>query len=69
MRDSEIIALTTFVVFSAEAYGHYLVAKNEDKDDFKFYVPKFETSVKNLMIVGSASLLSAYIVGLIKKSR
>ena len=58
MRDSEIIALTTFVVFSAEAYGHYLVAKNEDKDDFKFYVPKLETSVKNLMIIDKVKITS-----------
>ena len=36
MKDRNIVALVTFAIFSTEAYAHYLVAKNEDNDEFKF---------------------------------
>jgi len=67
MKDSQIVALSTFVLFSAEAYGHYLVAKNEGNEKFKFYFPEFETTVKNLMLVGVFSLANGYIVSQVKK--
>jgi len=67
MKDSQIVALTTFVLFSAEAYGHYLIAKNEGQEKFKFYIPKIETTVKNLMIVGAFSLVNGFAVSKIKK--
>jgi hypothetical protein len=67
MKDSQIVALTTFVLFSTEAYGHYLIAKNEGQEKFKFYIPKVETTVKNLMIVGVFSIFNGYAVSQIKK--
>jgi len=67
MKDSQIVALSTFVLFSTEAYGHYLIAKNEGQEKFKFYIPKIETTVKNLMIVGVFSLVNGFAVSQIKK--
>jgi hypothetical protein len=67
MKDSQIVALTTFVLFSAEAYGHYLIAKNEGQEKFTFYIPSIETTVKNLMVVGVFSLANGYAVSQIKK--
>ena len=46
MKDSQIVALSTFVLFTGEAYGHYLIAKNEGKEKFTFYFPEFDTTVK-----------------------
>jgi len=67
MKDSQIVALTTFLFFTAEAYGHYLIAKNEGSEKFKFYVPDTETTVKNLMLVGTFSLLNGIAVSYLKK--
>ena len=52
MKDRDIIAIVTFALFSTEAYGHYLVAKNEDKKEEKYvggnkkFVPKLFWVVK-----------------------
>lgn len=67
MKDSQIVALTTFVVFTGEAYSHYLIAKNEGKEKFTFYKPKLETTIKNLMVVGAFSLLNGFMVSQVKK--
>ena len=32
MKDRNVVALVTFALFSAEAYAHYVVAKNEGKN-------------------------------------
>ena len=68
MKDSQIVALTTFVLFTAEAYGHYVIAKNEGKEKFKFYKPTTETTVKNLMVVGAFSLINGFAVSYLKKA-
>ena len=67
MKDSQIVALSTFVLFTGEAYGHYLIAKNEGKEKFTFYFPEFDTTVKNLMLVGVFSLANGFIVSQVKK--
>lgn len=67
MKDRYIVAIVTFALFSAEAYSHYLVAKNEGQDEFKFYVPSFNTSVKNLGILAVFSYLNGVAVQEVKK--
>lgn len=68
MRDRNIVALVTFALFSTEAYAHYLVAKNEGKDDFKFYIPTLNTTLKNLAVVGTFSILNGILVEQVKKA-
>lgn len=68
MKDRNLVAIVTFVIFSTEAYAHYLVAKNEDSDTFKFYVPKLETTLKNLGVVGVFSILNGIVISEIKKA-
>jgi hypothetical protein len=67
MKDRDIVTLVTFALFSTEAYAHYLVAKNEGKEDFKFYVPTWNTTFKNLGVVGIFSVLSGLVVEQVKK--
>jgi len=67
MRDRDVVALVTFALFSAEAYAHYLVAKNEGKDEFKFYVPSLDTTIKNIAVVGTFSILNGILVERVKK--
>ena len=67
MKDRNIVALVTFVLFSAEAYSHYLVAKNEGNEKFKFYVPTLDTTLKNLGVLGAFSLLNGILVEQVKK--
>ena len=68
MRDRDIVALVTFALFSTEAYAHYLVAKNEGKDEFKIYVPTLNTTIKNLAVVGTFSILNGILVEQLKKA-
>jgi len=42
------------------------VAKNEDNDEFKFYIPKLETTLKNLVVVGAFSILNGIAVEKVK---
>ena len=67
MRDRDVVALVTFALFSAEAYAHYLVAKNEGQDEFKFYVPSLDTTIKNIAVVGTFSILNGILVERVKK--
>jgi len=67
MRDRDIVALVTFAIFSTEAYAHYLVAKNEGNDEFKFYTPKLDTTIKNIAVVGAFSILNGIVVERVKK--
>jgi len=67
MSDRKVVALVTFALFSTEAYAHYLVAKNEGKDEFKLYLPTFETTIKNLLVVGTFSILNGILVEKVKK--
>ena len=67
MKDRDIVALVTFALFSAEAYSHYLVAKNEGNEKFKFYVPTLDTTLKNLGVLGAFSLLNGILVEQVKK--
>ena len=50
MKHRNIVALVTFAIFSTEAYAHYVVAKNEGSDTFKFYRPTLETTIKKFKI-------------------
>tara|TARA_R100001509_G_scaffold122544_1_gene76369 strand:- start:363 stop:572 length:210 start_codon:yes stop_codon:yes gene_type:complete len=68
MRDRDIVAIVTFVLFSSESYAHYLVAKNEGKDNFKFYIPKINTTIKNVAVVGAFSILNGILVEQVKKA-
>ena len=68
MKHRNIVALVTFAIFSTEAYAHYVVAKNEGSDEFKFYRPKLDTTIKNLMVVGAFSFLNGVIIEKIRKS-
>tara|TARA_R110001592_G_scaffold145993_1_gene369896 strand:- start:1543 stop:1752 length:210 start_codon:yes stop_codon:yes gene_type:complete len=68
MRDRDIVALVTFALFSTEAYAHYLVAKNEGSEKFKFYIPTLNTTFKNLAVVGTFSILNGILVEKIKKA-
>ncbi len=68
MRDRDIVALVTFALFSTEAYAHYLVAKNEGNEEFKFYIPTLNTTLKNLAVVGTFSLLNGILVEQVKKA-
>jgi hypothetical protein len=68
MKDRNIVALVTFVLFSTEAYAHYVVAKNEGNEKFKFYVPTLDTTIKNLGVVGVFSILNGIIVEQVKKA-
>jgi len=68
MRDRDIVAIVTFVLFSTEAYAHYLVAKNEGKEKFKFYLPTLDTTIKNVAVVGTFSLLNGILVEQVKKA-
>ena len=67
MKDRNLIALVTFGIFSAEAYAHYVVAKNEGSDKFKFYRPTLRTTFKNLAVVGVFSILNGLIIEKIRK--
>lgn len=67
MRDRDVVALVTFALFSAEAYAHYLVAKNEGKDEFKLYVPTLDTTIKNIAVVGTFSILNGILVERVRK--
>jgi len=68
MRDRDIVALVTFALFSMEAYAHYLVAKNEGKEKFKFYLPTWDTTIKNVAVVGTFSILNGILVEQVKKA-
>ena len=68
MRDRDIVALVTFALFSTEAYAHYLVAKNEGKEKFKFYLPTLDTTIKNVAVVGTFSILNGILVEQVKKA-
>lgn len=68
MKDRNVVAIVTFILFSTEAYAHYLVAKNEGKDKFKFYRPTLETTLKNLAVVGTFSILNGILVEQVKKA-
>ena len=68
MRDRDIVALVTFALFSTEAYAHYLVAKNEGKEKFKFYLPTLDTTIKNIAVVGTFSILNGILVEQVKKA-
>jgi len=67
MKDRNIVALVTFALFSTEAYAHYLVAKNEGEEEFKFYIPTWNTTFKNLAVVGAFSILNGLIVEKVRK--
>ncbi len=67
MKDRNLIALVTFAIFSTEAYAHYVVAKNEGSETFKFYKPTLQTTFKNLVVVGAFSLLNGIIIEKIRK--
>jgi len=67
MSDRKIVALVTFVLFSTEAYAHYLVAKNEGKEEFKIYIPTLNTTLKNIAVVGTFSILNGILVDKVKK--
>mgnify|MGYP003666578686 CR=1 FL=1 len=67
MKDRHLIALVTFAIFSTEAYAHYVVAKNEGSETFKFYKPTLQTTFKNLVVVGAFSLLNGIIIEKIRK--
>ena len=67
MKDRNVVALVTFALFSAEAYAHYVVAKNEGKDAFKLYVPTLKTTIHNLVVVGVFSVLNGIIVEKVRK--
>jgi len=67
MRDRDIVELVTFAIFSTEAYAHYLVAKNEGNEKFKFYTPNLDTTIKNIAVVGAFSLLNGIVVERVKK--
>jgi len=62
MKHRNIVALVTFAIFSTEAYAHYVVAKNEGSDTFKFYRPTLQTTIKNLAVVGAFSILNGLII-------
>ncbi len=68
MKDRNIVALVTFALFSAEAYAHYVVAKNEGKEKFKFYMPTLNTTLKNIGVVGIFSILNGILVEQVKKA-
>ena len=67
MKDRDIIALVTFALFSTEAYGHYLVAKNEDNEKFIFYKPTTKAIVETLSLVGIFSILNGIIITEVRK--
>tara|TARA_B100001248_G_scaffold209788_1_gene163966 strand:+ start:2130 stop:2339 length:210 start_codon:yes stop_codon:yes gene_type:complete len=67
MSDRRLVAIVTFMLFSAEAYSHYLVAKNEGKEKFRFYIPSLDTSIKNLVVIGLFSIANGVIVEQVKK--
>tara|TARA_R110000787_G_scaffold145840_2_gene259605 strand:- start:464 stop:670 length:207 start_codon:yes stop_codon:yes gene_type:complete len=67
MKERNLIALVTFAIFSTEAYAHYVVAKNEGSETFKFYKPTLQTTFKNLVVVGAFSLLNGIIIEKIRK--
>ena len=66
IRDRDVVTLVTFAIFSVQGYAHYLVAKNEGKEDFKFYIPKLNTTIKNVAILGTFSILNGILVEKIK---
>ena len=67
MKDRDIIAIVTFALFSTEAYGHYLVAKNEDNEKFIFYKPTTKALVETLSLVGIFSILNGIIITEVRK--
>jgi hypothetical protein len=67
MKNGNLVAVVTFAVFSFESFVHYNVAKNEDKDEFKFYIPKLETTLQNLAVVGVFAVINGLVVTQLKK--
>ena len=67
MNDRHIIAIVTFALFSSEAYGHYLIAKNEDNEKFVFYKPSTKAIVETITLVGLFSVLNAIIIPEVRK--
>jgi len=67
MKDRDIIAIVTFALFSTEAYGHYLVAKNEDNEKFVFYKPSTKAIVETLSLVALFSILNGIVITEVRK--
>lgn len=67
MKNGKLVAVVTFAVFSFESFVHYNVAKNEDKDEFKLYIPKLETTLKNLAVVGAFAVINGLLVTQLRK--
>ncbi len=67
MKDRDVIALVTFGLFTAEAYGHYLIAKNEGKEEFKLYKPSNKAIIHTVAFVGVFSILNGIIITRVKK--
>tara|TARA_R100000426_G_C4813698_1_gene107553 strand:- start:919 stop:1128 length:210 start_codon:yes stop_codon:yes gene_type:complete len=67
MNDRQIISLVTFALFSSEAYGHYLIARNEENEKFIFYKPSTQAIFETLLLVGAFSILNGYAITELKK--
>lgn len=67
MREKYVVALITFSLLTAQNYAHYLIVKNEGKDDFKLYFPNRSTSIKNIVTNVSFSIINGFIVNEILK--
>jgi hypothetical protein len=67
MKNGKLVSVVTFAVFSFESFLHYNVAKNEDKDEFKFYIPKLETTLTNLAVVGVFAIINGLVVTQLRK--
>lgn len=67
MKDKNIIALVTFALFSTEAYGHYLIARNEGNEKFKWYKPSRKAIFDTMLLVGGFSILNDVIITELKK--
>jgi hypothetical protein len=53
--------LVTFIVFTCEAYLHFLIGRNHGNEKFQFYLPSLEDTVKLTAIVMFFSMVSTYL--------
>jgi hypothetical protein len=64
------VALTTFMLFTAEALIHYNIGRNahqESQESKKKIIPPFKEIIKMVMVVGVFSIINAIAIDYLAK--
>jgi hypothetical protein len=70
MNTKTLVTVSTFVLFSLEAYSHFLIGKNSNlpKEKKGLFFPTFGESVKIFGIVAIFSFLNGAVVEYLNKN-